>query len=424
MHTVNRHPWFWVPSLYFAEGFPYVIVMTVSGIYYKTIGVSNTDIALYTSLFSIPWMVKPLWSPYVDIVSQKRGWILWMQGLIALALLMVAVGAFADARIGVTLFTFFLIAFFSATHDIAADGFYMLALTEKHQSAFVGVRNLFYRLALITGQGLLIVVAGSLEHFFPLSRAWALVFFISALLLTLLTTYHAAILPSPPGDVPSSDKRGRLSQEFIRSFIEFFSKKDIFLIVAFLFFYRFAEALLVKVVPLFLLDPFENGGLGLSTQQVGIVYGTVGVLALVLGGLLGGYCISRHGLRAWLWPMTVMMHVPDLVYVYLSFVQPSNITLISIAIAFEQFGYGFGFTAYTMYMIYISEGHFKTSHYALCTGFMALSMIVPGMISGALQETVGYPLFFLLVLAATLPAFAVVALVNIPKKFGSNKEYV
>jgi len=415
-----RNPWLWVPSLYFAEGLPYVLVMSVSVVFYKSIGIDNATIAFYTSLLYLPWMLKPLWSPVVDLIGTKRRWIVMMQflGSVILILLALAIGGSVSFILSIVLFL--ILAFLSATHDIAADGFYMLALTGQHQSAFVGVRNMLYRIAMITGQGALIVIAGALQQRFSNSLAWSITFFISALLYATLALYHSFILPIPTTDAPFRSSEQKFFRSFLHTFASFFSRNDIYLVIAFLFFFRFAEALLVKMVPLFLLDTPEKGGLGLSMQQIGLVYGTVGVIALVAGGLLGGYVVSIKGLRWWLWPMTLIMHVPDVVYVYLSSVLPQNIFLIALAIALEQFGYGFGFTAYTLYMIYVSEGEHKTSNYALCTGIMALSMIVPGMISGALQELVGYKSFFLLVLVATIPAFIVTALVKIPESFGRN----
>jgi PAT family beta-lactamase induction signal transducer AmpG len=210
--------------------------------------------------------------------------------------------------------------------------------------------------------------------------------------------------------------------EFLRAFLLFLKKDNIWVILAFLLLYRFAEAQLVKLVQPFLLDPRANGGLGLTTGDVGIVYGTIGIIALTVGGLTGGYVISRQGLRWWLWPMVIIMHLPDLAFVYLSQVQPENIFLISSAVAFEQFGYGFGFTAYMMFMIFISQGQYKTAHYAICTGFMALGMMIPGMFSGALQELIGYKGFFLWVILSTIPGFAVAAMVRIPKEFGRKAE--
>ncbi len=344
----NRNPWAWVPTLYFAEGIPYVVAQTVSVIMYKRMGISNSDIAFYTSWLYLPWVIKPLWSPFVDIFSTKRLWVVALQFVIGLALTGVAFVIPLPTFFAWTIAVFWLLAFFSATHDIAADGFYMLALDEHDQAAFVGVRSTFYRIAMITGSGLLVMLAGRIETSsggnIPL--AWSITFGVIAGLFILFFAYHKLMLPYPPADHSTlSDKSRTVWQEFVRTFVIFFKKKDIVVILAFLLLYRFAEAQLVKLVSPFLLDPRDKGGLGLTTSEVGMVYGTVGIVALTLGGLLGGFVVSRKGLRYWLWIMVFSIHLPDACSVYLSQVQPTNFLLVNIAVAIEQFGYGFGFTA-------------------------------------------------------------------------------
>ncbi|MBP1646804.1 MAG: beta-lactamase [Bacteroidetes bacterium] len=421
---VSRSPWAWIPTLYFAEGLPYVVVMTVSVIMYKRFGISNTDIALYTSWLYLPWVIKPLWSPFVDIFSRKRTWIIVTQLLIGGALAAAAAAIPLPLFFQITLAIFWLMAFASATHDIAADGFYLLGLPEHHQSAFVGVRNTFYRLAMIAGQGAIVVLAGSIEDWSGgnVALAWSSAFAVLASLFPLFAFYHKFFLPVPESDRPALDRSsGGVLKEFFQTFTLFFGKKDIGFIVAFLLFYRFAEAQLVKLVPPFLLDVREKGGLGLSTSEVGIVYGTVGIIALTLGGLVGGYVVSRGGLKRWLWIMVLAIHLPDAVFVYLSQAQPTDFVLITSAVAVEQFGYGFGFTAYVLFMMMISQGEHRTAHYAICTGFMALGMMLPGMFSGFIQESLGYKGFFLWILASTIPGFIVAALVKIEPGFGRHR---
>ena len=416
-----RQPWAWVPSLYFAQGIPYVVAQTVSVIMYKRLGISNTDIAFYTSLLYLPWVIKPLWSPFVDMFSTKRLWTVALQFVMGVALAVVAFVLPLPSFFTWTLAIFWLLAFFSATHDIAADGFYMLALDPHQQAAFVGVRSTFYRIAMITGSGLLVMLAGHIESSsggnIPL--AWSVTFGVIAGLFLLFFAYHKLMLPYPTVDKPTLvDKSRSVWQEFKETFVIFFKKKDLVSILAFLLFYRFAEAQLVKLVSPFLLDPRDKGGLGLSTGEVGIVYGTVGIIALTLGGLLGGYVVSKNGLKYWLWIMVFSIHLPDLMFVYLSQVQPESFLLVNIAVAIEQFGYGFGFTAYMLYMIIVSAGEHKTAHYAICTGFMALGMMGPGMLSGYLQEFLGYKNFFLWVILATIPGFLVAAFAKIDPLFG------
>ncbi len=420
----KQTPWSWIPTLYFGQGIPYVVVMSISVIMYKKMGISNTDIALYTSWLYLPWVIKPLWSPFVDMFRTKRFWIVTLQLLIGAALAGVAFTIPVPSFFQITLAVFWLMAFSSATHDIAADGFYMLALEQHQQAAFVGVRSTFYRIAMIMGQGALVYLAGYLEiNTGSIFSAWSITFFILAGMFLSLAIYHRFVLPYPVSDKPVvSDPSHNVLKEFLNTFGSFFKRKEIGIILAFLLLFRFAEAQLVKLAPPFLLDASAKGGLGLTTQDIGIVYGTVGVIALTLGGLLGGFVISRQGLKFWLWIMVLSVNVPDLVYVYLSITMPNNMFIISAAVAIEQFGYGFGFTAYMLYMIMISEGEHKTAHYAICTGFMALGMMLPGMVSGWIQEQIGYANFFIWVCIATIPAFVVTALIKIDPEFGKKKD--
>ncbi|MDR0371490.1 MAG: MFS transporter [Prevotellaceae bacterium] len=581
----KRSPWAWIPTLYFAEGLPYVIVMTVAAIMYKRLGVSNAQIALYTGWLYLPWVIKPFWSPFVDLLKTKRWWIFSMQLLIGAGLGGVAFLLPVPFFFQSTLAVFWLIAFGSATHDIAADGFYMLALNDAEQSFFVGIRSTFYRFATITGQGLLIIFAGALEsatglpplrfevqsshtrptetphqpptfnpsedretaflvypetlvlhtghisvdslnrilhfaitnnrahHFISgdpihksspssdgttgnaglvavrlshppqeekevilhtgllrgdisislihgeritftsenwdkpayfvlqldaqlkdetktgfrgtsgnIKQAWSITFFVLAGLVILLSLYHRFILPRPASDRTfGSQTVKNILREFGTTFTAFFRKKHILLAISFMLSYRLGEALLVKMASLFLLDPRESGGLGLTTGQVGMTYGTFGIIALVAGGIIGGIAISRQGLSYWLWPMALSITLPNLAYIYLSFFQPDNLLYINLAVSIEQFGYGFGFTAYMLYLIYFSDGEHKTAHYAFSTGIMALGMMLPGMFAGWLQEQTGYPYFFLTVIACSLPTLAIIPFMRIDKTFGRKR---
>lgn len=419
----SASPWSWVPSLYFAEGLPYVTVMTLAVVLYKNLGISNTDIALYTSWLYLPWVIKPLWSPIVDLIGTKRRWVVVMQFTLGAALSMVALTLPAPHFFQLTLAVFWLMAFASATHDIAADGFYLLALPTSTQSAFVGVRSTFYRLAMIAGQGGLVYLAGHLqERTGKVVTAWASVFTTAGIFFVGAAVFHLLVLPKPESDRPAEPGRDFWTG-FGEVFAAFFRKQDIGRILAFLLLYRFAEAQLLKLVTPFMLDPRSAGGLELKTADVGIAYGTVGVSALVLGGLLGGWVISRVGLRKTLWPLMLCMHLPNLVFVALAFWQPAGLPVVSGAIALEQFGYGFGFTAYLVYMLMVASGPdgnsvHKTAHYALCTGFMALGMMLPGMWAGWLQDQLGYVNFFIWCCVATLPSFAAAALIRIDPAFG------
>ncbi len=411
-------PWAWIPTLYFGQGLPYVVVMTLSVILYKNLGVSNAQIALYTSWLYLPWVIKPLWSPVVDLLGTKRAWVVALQFLVGAALALVALTLPVDRFFQLSLAVFWLMAFASATHDIAADGFYLLALAEKEQAAFVGVRSAFYRAAMIAGQGGLVYLAGRLaDHTGDTRFAWQVVFGVLAGFFVLLFAWHRVVLPRPAADGPVKSAGG-FAAGFLETFASYFARRDILLVLAFLLTFRLGEAQGLKLVTPFLLDPKSAGGLALTTAQVGLVYGTFGVLSLTVGGILGGLAISRHGLARWLWPMVLAVHVPNLAFVWLAHAQPSEPALVAGVIALEQFGYGFGFAAYLMYMIGVADGPHKTAHYAICTGFMALGMMLPGMVSGWIQEKLGYPDFFLWVCACTIPSLAVTAFLRIDPAFG------
>lgn len=614
--NTKRSPWTWIPTLYFAEGLPYVVVMTVAVIMYKRFGLSNTEIALYTSWLYLPWVIKPFWSPFVDILKTKRWWIIVMQLLIGAGLAGVAFTLPTPFYLQASLAFFWLLAFSSATHDIAADGFYMLALNDSEQSFFVGIRSTFYRIAMVTGQGLLIILAGGLEvmtglepiHFevessptlsteinyeikpdkatnedalafvvssgrliintTPISRdsleflktiahdnnvssgfveesstpvieepvqknwwaehvaipfgryirkhfgvktptreitnltgnagmmaiclnkapdkgkdiilnttlskgnrnfsliegerlvfnadnwnkpaylviqadyrlkdktissfkgtsgniplAWSITFFILSGLFLAFFVYHRFMLPRPKSDKEHGKETPSLvMKEFGKTFSSFFKKKGIGTAILFMLLYRLSEAMLVKLASPFLMDDRAIGGIGLSTQQIGIVYGTVGVIALTIGGIIGGIVASRQGLKYWLWPMVLAITLPNAAYLLLALFQPENFLWINVAVAIEQFGYGFGFTAYMLYLIYFSQGEHKTAHYSICTGFMALGMMLPGMAAGWIQEQVGYINFFIFILIATIPTLLLIPFLKIDKNFGKSKK--
>ena len=434
------HPWRWIPTLYFAQGLPYVVVMTLAVVMYKNLGGNNTDIALLTSWLYLPWVIKPLWGPVVELFGSKRRWVVVLQFVLGAALGCVALVLPGPGFLQATLLVFWLMAFASATHDIAADGLYMLAQPPSAQAAFVGVRSTAYRLAMIGGQGGLVYLAGWLqERNSTPASAWAGVFVLLAVFFAAIAVWHAFALPRPAADRPAPRQGqgqglglGSLWQDFATVYAAFFRQPDIARILAFLLLYRFAEAQLLKLVTPFLLDPVAAGGLGLKTQDVGIAYGTVGIAALTLGGLLGGWVISRVGLKRTLWPLMLSMHGPNLVFVALAMVQPPSLWVISAALALEQFGYGFGFAAYLVFMLMVAGGHdgapgtmgaggtnpHKTAHYALCTGFMALGMMLPGMWAGWLQTQLGYTAFFVWACVATLPSFAAAWLLRIDPAFG------
>ncbi len=413
-------PWAWIPTLYFAQGLPYVAVMTISVIMYKRLGISNAELAFYTGWLNLPWVIKPLWSPFIDLIKTKRWWITAMQLLIGAGLAGIAFTIPTDYFFQLTLAVFWLLAFSSATHDIAADGFYMLGLSSHEQALFVGIRSTFYRIATIAGQGLLIMLAGHLETTTGnIPFAWSITFMVLAGLFLALWGWHKFILPRPDSDKAACQvSASTLMHEFWATFVSFFRKEQAGIAILFMLLYRLPEAQLAKMSIPFLIDPVAEGGMGLTTEQIGFVQGTVGIIGLTLGGILGGIAVSRHGLKRWLWPMVWAISLPDLVYVYLSYMQPSSLLLVNTCVFIEQFGYGFGFTAYMLYLIYFANGEHKTAHYAICTAFMALGMMIPGMAAGWLQEVMGYQMFFIWIMICTLATFGVTALLKIDPQFG------
>ena len=418
----NRTPWAWVPTLYFAEGLPYVAVNTISLIMFKRFGLSNADIAFYTSWLNFPWTIKCFWSPFVDLIKTKRWWIILMQLIIGAGMGSIAFCLPSPHWFQLSMSLFWLLAFSSATHDIAADGFYMMGLNDKDQAFFVGIRNTFYRLAMISGQGLLIFLAGYLEEI-PLPKfaqsighipfAWGATFLIMGISFIFFGIYHYNILPKPTTDIINPSRKAKeVFSEFWHTIKSFFHKRNSILAIVFLLFYRFSEAQLQKISPLFLLDGKNSGGLGLSTSAYATTYGVVGVVALIAGGIIGGIVISKDGLRKWIWPMVLSLCLPNLTSIYFAYAQPGSLWIINAGVAFEQFGYGFGFTAYTLFMLQFCKGEYQTTHYAMCTGLMALGMMLPGMFAGDIQEFLGYQHFFIWVMICAIIPIILVALVR------------
>ena len=453
INTGKNNPIAWISSLYFAEGVPYLMVMTIALVFYHDIGISNADVALYTSWLYLPWVIKPFWSPIVDIYRNKRWWILAMQSLIAVALAGVAFTLELPSFLEWTLAFFWLMAFSSATHDIAADGFYMLALSESQQSFYVGIRSTFYRISTIVTQGGLLLLVSYLQDSMGIDvqTSWQYIFLAVGLFFVLFVAYHHLLLPRPAADADAKPVSAvSIAKEYFEVFFCFFKKKHIIAAILFMLLYRLPEALLVKICPLFFLDQAAAGGLSLTKGDLGFIQGTIGIVGLLLGGILGGMAASRFGLKRCLWVMACAISIPDVVYLILSYsgsvpdwlvvlsdslvhngfnfdlryeqlLQQLYIAYISIMVCIEQLGYGFGFTAYMLYMIYISRGEHRTAHYAFCTGFMALSMMIPGMFAGWLQEQLGYTSFFALVCVLTCFTFFATGLVKVEVEFGKSK---
>jgi len=417
--TLKNNPWYWVPPLYLTEGIPYVLIITVSVIMFKNLGVDNSDIGLYTSFLYLPWVIKPFWSPFVDLYGTKRKWFLTMQLLLSITFLGIGLSLPTSSFFVLSLACFWVAAFASATNDIASDGFYLLALKEDQQSFFIGVRSTFYRVAMVTGQGLFVIVAGYLEQRLgDNTQAWSITMVMVAILMLILTTINLLTTPKVESQ---NDYVKEEALTFGKVFLSFFRKKQIGVALAFILLYRLGESQLVKMAAPFLLDDRTDGGLALSTSEVGLIYGTFGIIALSVGGIIGGIVISRDGLGKWLLPMILALNIPNFFYFLLAYWQPESAIFPALIVIVEQLGYGFGFAAFMMYLIYIAEGVSKTAHYAIATGFMALGMMLPGMASGFVQEWLGYSGFFLWVVIAAIPGILLVKFVQFPNEFGKKK---
>lgn len=415
----DNTPWFWIPILNFASGLPYAIIISVSVIMYKNLGIDNEAIGVYTSLLYLPWVIKPLWSPFIDLYSTKRKWFLSMQLLISIAFVLVGFMLPLQQFFFVTLAIFWVAAFASASNDVASDGFYLLALSKDQQSFFLGIRSTFYRLAMLTGNGLIVVLAGYLEiEFGDKNKAWSYTMVLVGILMTIITIYNFFVSPKTESKAAPLSAESIINKSFGTVFKSFFQKKQIGLILAFILLFRLGESQLLKMLSPFLIDPLEKGGLGLDTQEVGVIYGTFGLIALTIGGILGGIVISKDGLGKWMLPMILTMHLPIIGFILLAHYHPTDIWYVYATVVAEQFGYGFGFAAFMMYLIYVAEGESKTSHYSIATGFMALGMMLPGMVSGYIQEYLGYGNFFIWVFAATIPGLILSRFLIYPSDFG------
>ena len=423
----KRNPWAWIPTLYFAEGLPNIIVTGLSVVMYMQMGLSDAEVGLYTGWLALPWVIKPLWSPFIDLLKTKRWWVLTMQALIGASLAGIAFSIPTVFWFQATMCLFFLIAFCSATHDISADGFYMIELDDHNQAKYVGLRNTFYRLAIIFVNGMLVSLAGILQVVFrgQIRFTWALIFYGLAGLFIGLWLYHSRFMPRPTEDVHTKRTLTEVTSELKKMFITFFQKFDrrgTVIVMLFLLFYRFPEALLNTMTKTFMLRNNYAGGLGLSPQEYGLANGTVGLIGLLLGGIIGGILVSRDGMKRWLWPMVCAITLPDVVYIYLSYSLNSNLVVVSSCLFIEQFGYGLGFTVLTLYMLYYSQGKYKTSHYSICTGISYLGLMLPGMLSGYIKDMVGYRMFFIIVMVCCAITFAVTAFLKIDPDFGKKEK--
>ena len=422
----KRTPWAWIPTLYFAEGLPNVIVTTLALVMYMQLGLSDKELGLYTGWLSLPWVIKPLWSPFIDILRTKRWWVLIMQACIGVSLAGIAFTLPTPLWFQATMFFFFIMAFASASHDISADGYYMLELDEHDQAKYVGLRNTFYRLAVIFVNGAIVWLVGYLQHAHGMGvqASWVFVFYGLCGLFIALWLYHTRMMPQVETGEHERKTARQVGHELGHMLVTFFTKfewKATLFVMLFLLFYRFPEALLNTMTKTFLMRPLDEGGLGLTPEEYGLAQGTVGLIGLLLGGILGGILVSRDGMRRWLWPMVCAITLPDVVYIVLSYTLCSNLWVVSSCLFVEQFGYGLGFTVLTLYMLYYSQGKFQTAHYSICTGISYLGLMLPGMVSGYIKDWVGYQTFFIIVMGCCVITFLVTAVLKIDPDFGKKR---
>ena len=420
MNNYEVKPYAWVPSLYMGEALPFSAVMLLSLVMFKEMGMTDSQITLYTGWLGTPWVIKPIWSPIVDNLKTKRWWIVSMQFLMGVALAMVALTLPTAFWLKASLAVLMVIAFASATHDISADGFYIIALSDKDQELYVGVRNTFYRVGLVIGQGGLVLLVGYMQEgtfgawLQPMLSSWMAVFIIMAALMVVLGVYHACVLPKVERSVHERFDIGEQVREFVKTLRVFVGKPHIVSALCFILLFRLPEGLLTKIVPLFLMRSADEGGLAMSDTDFGLIYGTLGVIGLLAGGLVGGWAVSRWGLKRCLWPLVMCITLPDVVYVYLSYCPTDNMWLVGSCVCVDQIGYGLGFAAYTLYLVTFSRGERSTAVFSICTAGQYLGgVMLPGMVSGLISENIGYQKFFLLIMLFCLVTFAVTAIVKI-----------
>lgn len=407
MTTPNsvKNPVSWVPTVYFAMGMPFVVLNMVTVLMFKGLEVSNTQITFWTSLIMLPWTLKPLWSPFLEIFKTKKFWVLLTQFASGILFGLVAFSLHLPHFFPIAISLLALIAISGATHDIATDGVYMSELNNEQQAKYIGWQGAFYNLAKVIATGGLVYLAGVLIKDYGVQKAWMIIMIMCGSLMCLLGLYHLRMLPTggPQNEKVSAKETLQVLWIVIR---DFFSKKNIVWSIIFIILYRFAEGFVMKVVPLFLKASKDTGGLGLNEQQIGLYYGTFGAAAFILGSILAGYYIASFGLRKTLFSLCCAFNIPFVVYFLLAVYQPSQMWWVGTAIVFEYFGYGFGFVGLMLFMMQqVAPGKHQMAHYAFATGIMNLGVMIPGMMSGALSDWLGYKSFFIFILLATIPAF-------------------
>jgi len=401
----QKHPGFWVPTLYFAEGLPFVAIAAASSLMYKNLGISDAKIAFWTSLILLPWTLKPIWGPVLEMFKTKKYFVVATELITGITFAIIAFSLPLPDFFKYSIALLAVIAFSGATHDIAADGVYINALTLKQQAQYAGWQGAFYNIAKVLSGGALVFLAGQLEISIGIVKAWMTVIGVFGAIMVALSIYHIRLLPTGGvnKEVKSLSEGFNTLWDVIKTF---FQKKFIYWGIAFIILFRFAEGQAIKIVPLFFKAAREFGGLGLTTSQIGIVYGVFGAIAFVSGALLGGYFVASRGLKKSLFILCCFFNIPFAVYAFLAITMPTNLYIIGSAVVCEYFGYGFGFVGLTLFMMQqIAPGKYKMAHYAFATGIMNLGMMIPAMLSGLISDWLGYRHFFIWVLIATIPSF-------------------
>ena len=405
---LKKSPVSWVPTLYFAMGMPFVVLNMVCTLMYKGMGVSDAQIAFWTSLIMLPWTLKPLWSPFLEMYKTKKFFVVLTQLLSGILFALVAFALHLPSFFAITIALLAVIALSGATHDIAADGTYMSVLSNEEQARWIGWQGAFYNIAKIAATGGLVYLAGMLIDSFGVTTAWMLIMLIIGIVMLLLGCYHFFILPCKETDKEQAQTLSESLQELWGVFVDFFRKKHIIYYIFFIILYRFAEGFVMKIVPLFLKAPRAEQGLGLSEQEIGLCYGTFGAAAFVIGSILAGYFIASNGLRKSLFFLACVFNIPFVAYTLLAIWQPESLWLVGGGIVMEYFGYGFGFVGLTLFMMQqIAPGKHQMAHYAFASGIMNLGVMLPGMLSGFVSDWLGYKIFFIVVLFCTIPALLI-----------------
>ena len=413
----NKSPIRWIPSLYFVQGLQFFVVMLIAGLMFKNMGVANDLIARWTGLLGLAWAIKPLWSPFLELARSKKLIVVAMQFAGSAGLGLMAIALQLPMYFAASIAVLFLLAYASATHDIACDGLYMAALDAKAQAAYAGWQGAFFNASKFLTLGGLLVLAGYLEKKVGVFNAWSTIFVLLGVLLAALASYNAYALPGTLNTEHADLTAASVLKTLREVIADFLLKPGIWIAILFIVLFRFAEGQVQTIGPLFLIEARDKGGLGLTTEQVGGIYGTAGTAAFLVGSILGGYFTAWLGLKRAMLVLILAMAVPNIVFYVLASALPSDLFHIGLAVSIEMFGYGFGFVGMILYIMQaVAPGKYQTAHYALGSGVMQLGFILSKTISGDIQIALGYQQFFLWTIACGVPALVLMFFVKMPGK--------